>query len=83
MPAPANPSRRRLPGGLQGPLYHGGYYGSTKSLRVEGVTERTQLRSERTPEQQIAKLDQRLGVGVGAKRERAALAKQIAARKAK
>lgn len=83
MPAPANPSRRRLPSGLQGGIYSGGYYGSTKSLRQEEAAERAKFRSELTPEQQIARLDRRLGVGVGAKQERARLAKQIAGRKSK
>lgn len=81
MPAPLNPSRRRLPGGIQGPLYHGGFYGSTKTLRKDSAEERAEYRASLTAEQQLARLDKRLGVDVGAKRERAALAKQITARK--
>lgn len=76
-----NPSRQLLPGGNQGALYPGGFYGSTKVLRKEEADERAKLRAERSPEQQLAKLDRKLGVGVGAVRERTALAKQIAARK--
>lgn len=81
--ATPNPSRPRLPGGLQGALYRGGFYGSTKSLRQEEAAERAQLRSERSPEQQLAKLDRKLGAGVGAVRERAALAKEISLKKNK
>mgnify|MGYP001586060108 CR=1 FL=1 len=81
MPAPVNPSRQRLPGGLQGGLYSGGYYGSTKTLRKDDAKERAEYRDNLTAEQQLARLDKRLGIGIGAKRERAALAKQIAGRK--
>lgn len=41
-------------------------------MEVDSVT-----RKQRTPQQQLAVLDQRLGAGKGAMRERARLAKQI------
>ena len=40
-------------------------------------------RAKLTPEQQLAKLDQRLGKGAGAKKERARLAKKISSAKPK
>jgi len=39
--------------------------------------ERTEARSKRTPQQQLDLLDQRLGKGVGAQKERAKLTKLI------
>lgn len=42
---------------------------------------RQRQRDELTPEEQIAVLDERLGVGKGAKKERARLAKLIEERK--
>jgi hypothetical protein len=44
--------------------------------QIEG-TERDQARAARTPEQQIAALDRRLGKGVGARSERLRLMRQI------
>jgi len=48
-----------------------------REARSEDAFERLAQRYERTPEQQLAELDRRLGAGVGAQRERARLAKQI------
>ena len=47
-----------------------------EQLREEG-DERQELRASRSNAQQIELLDQRLGVGEGAKRERARLAREI------
>lgn len=44
------------------------------SNRRARAAERTKLSNGRTPEQQLAELDKRLGKGVGATRERARLA---------
>ncbi|WP_207842588.1 hypothetical protein [Williamsia soli] len=41
--------------------------------RDDEAFERLEKRYERTPEQQLAELDRRLGRGIGAKRERARL----------
>ncbi len=71
-PTPNN-SRRRLPSGNQGPLGHGGKFGYLASYRAEGVVARTEDRAKRSNAEQIAELDRRLGVGVGAKKERARL----------
>lgn len=46
-------------------------------LRQERATERASARDERGPAMQLAALDRRLGKGVGAKRERARLAKLL------
>jgi len=43
------------------------------SGRRTRAAERTELSNGRTPEQQLAELDKRLGKGVGATRERARL----------
>jgi len=45
-----------------------------KARRREEAAERQEAREGRTAEQQVALLDQRLGKGVGAERERARLA---------
>ena len=45
---------------------------------IQGIAKRAEDRRERTPQQQIAVLDKRLGEGIGAKRERKRLARQIA-----
>ena len=47
------------------------------TLRSEEAEVRREERAKRTPQQQIAVLDKKLGVGVGAKKERARLKKQI------
>ena len=49
-----------------------------ESHGAERVAERQTERATRTPAQQIALLDQRLGVGQGAVKERARLAKLVA-----
>lgn len=46
----------------------------SKDQRYEEAVAREELFIKRTPAQQIALLDKRLGVGVGAKKERARLA---------
>jgi hypothetical protein len=45
-----------------------------RTRRQEEAVYRQERHDQRSPEQQIALLDQRLGEGVGAKRERARLA---------
>ena len=50
----------------------------SKEARAAMVRKLAEERSKRTPKQQIAKLDALLGVGVGAVKERARLATQIA-----
>lgn len=46
-------------------------------LRQQRAEERKAARDERGPAMQLRELDKRLGAGVGAKRERARLAKSI------
>lgn len=46
--------------------------------RKQGAEERAQISSAQTPQERLAVLDQRLGVGVGAVRERARLAQVMA-----
>jgi hypothetical protein len=56
---------------------HPGKHGARPDLyedRVRETAERAKERSERSPQQQVALLDHRLGVGVGAKKERGRLA---------
>lgn len=48
-----------------------------REKRQDEAKGRNEARATLTPEQQIEALDNRLGVGVGAERERARLAKQI------
>lgn len=49
--------------------------------KQDEATIRTTARAERTPQQQLAKLDKKLGKGVGAERERAKLQKIISKKK--
>lgn len=48
------------------------------SVRKQTADKRLVLRNGRTPEQQLAELDKRLGKGVGAKKERKRLTKLAA-----
>jgi hypothetical protein len=50
---------------------------SRKEIRQDEAKERQALRDKRTPQDQIAVLDAKLGVGVGAVKERARLQKEI------
>lgn len=77
-PNPPNPARRTLPNGSQGPLGPGGRHGYLKPGRREDASKRQEARDKRSPQEQIALLDKRLGKGVGAQRERAKLEAQIA-----
>lgn len=45
--------------------------------RMENVVRNQEARAERSPQQQLATLDKRLGVGTGAAKERARLAAEI------
>lgn len=49
-----------------------------KSIRRDEANKRAEQRSQLTPQQQLDVLDKRLGVGVGAKKEREKLNKLIA-----
>lgn len=57
---------RRFPGVKGRAPYH-------ITLRREVASQGAASRAARTPEQQLAELDRRLGVGMGAKRERSRL----------
>jgi len=46
-----------------------------RNYRRKTALERNEARSERSPQQQLAVLDERLGKGVGAEKERARLKK--------
>ena len=48
-----------------------------RQLRQEKALDRESLRSTRTPQEQLKRLDELLGVGVGAVKERARLARLI------
>ena len=51
----------------------GGRYGYRLPARREAAQERAEVRANRSPQEQLATLDKRLGKGQGAKRERARL----------
>lgn len=55
----------------------------TKSVRRDEADTRQDAYDQLTPTEKLARLDTRLGTGVGATRERARLQKQIEAAKAK
>ena len=57
----------------------GGRFGYRMEEKKAYADQRTADRNNRTPQQQLALLDQRLGKGQGATRERERLHKQIAA----
>lgn len=52
---------------------------AARRARHDEATGRQEVRDKRTPRQQIIILDQRLGVGQGAEKERARLQAKIAA----
>lgn len=72
-PARANKNRHVRPNGTQGPLHSGGYYGLFKADRKAEADIRQAKRNQLSPQEQLNILDSRLGVGVGATRERARL----------
>lgn len=49
-----------------------------KEIRRQSAQQLAEARAMRTSAQQLVELDRRLGVGVGARRERARLARQVA-----
>ncbi len=48
-----------------------------REYRRKGAKQRDEDRAQRTPQQQLALLDERLGKGIGAKKERARLQRLI------
>lgn len=48
-----------------------------KQRRIDGALERQALRAKRSPQEQLRLLDQKLGEGVGAVKERARLQKHL------
>lgn len=75
-PNGVNPARANgRPNGR--PLYPGGRYGYRMQLRREESAEREAFRATLTPQQQLDRLDVRLGSGVGARKERKRLQAQI------
>lgn len=53
-------------------------YQERKDAQIKHLADRIKARAERTPAQQLALLDQRLGVGIGAMKERLRLNQQMA-----
>lgn len=76
-PCPSNPSRQ------SGRIHPGGKFGYLKPMRREDAAQMAEVRAKRSPQDQLDLLDKRLGVGVGAVRERKALAAQLARGKSK
>lgn len=64
---PPNPNR------VSGMINPGGRYGYRKEYRQEKAAQLAEARAKRSPQEQIAILDKRLGKGKGAKKERARL----------
>jgi len=54
---------------------------AVREEKRQAAEARQRLRKERTPAQQLAELDERLGPGVGAERERTRLIAEIEAEK--
>jgi len=52
-----------------------------KEAKKERALERLEVTSQRTPEEQTKRLDMKFGKGLGAKKERAKLARRIEDRK--
>lgn len=72
LPDGKNPSRS--PSGM---LIPGGRHGYRLETRRQEAQERAEVRAQRSPQEQLAVLDKRLGKGQGAARERARLQKLI------
>jgi hypothetical protein len=64
-------SVERSRGGMSAEQIHRGKCAAKRNARAtRKAADKAKLKPKLTPEQQLAKLDFRLGVGVGAKRER-------------
>jgi len=72
-----NTDRRTLPSGRQGPLIAGGRYGYRREDRRRCAREMAEAGAKRTPKERVEILDQRLGEGAGACRERGRLTLMI------
>jgi hypothetical protein len=71
-----NPSRSGS-GSNGKPLNAGGRYGYRMDFRRQEAQERAEFRATLTPQQQLDRLDERLGSGVGAGKERKRLRAEI------
>lgn len=49
----------------------------SKEMKMMEADERNTARAKRTPKEQLQRLDQKLGAGVGARKERARLIQQV------